>query len=65
MRIGILGSGLIGSKLGTILARAGHEVGFSYSRSRQKLERLAKAAAGLKPTSRIRPAAVKHKIVCT
>ena len=44
MRIGILGSGLIGSKLGTIFARAGHDVVFSYSRSRQKLERLARDA---------------------
>jgi 8-hydroxy-5-deazaflavin:NADPH oxidoreductase len=44
MRVGILGSGLMGSKLGTILARAGHDVSFSYSRSRQKLERLAKDA---------------------
>ena len=26
MRIGILGSGLMGSKLGVIFARAGHEV---------------------------------------
>jgi len=25
MRIGILGSGLMGAKLGTIFARAGHE----------------------------------------
>lgn len=41
MRIGILGSGLMGSKLGVIFARAGHEVVFSYSRSKQKLERLA------------------------
>lgn len=41
MRIGILGSGLMGSKLGTIFARAGHEVIFSYSRSREKLEKLA------------------------
>jgi PAS domain-containing protein len=41
MRIGILGSGLIGGKLGTILARAGHDVVFSYSRSRQKLQELA------------------------
>jgi hypothetical protein len=32
MRIGILGSGLMGSKLGTILARAGHEVVFSSNR---------------------------------
>ena len=38
MRVGILGSGLMGGKLGTIFARAGHEVVFSYSRS-QKIER--------------------------
>ena len=44
MRIGILGSGLMGSKLGTILARAGHDVIFSYSRSQKKLERLANEA---------------------
>jgi 8-hydroxy-5-deazaflavin:NADPH oxidoreductase len=41
MRIGILGSGLMGGKLGTIFARAGHEVVFSYARSRDKLESLA------------------------
>lgn len=46
MRVGILGSGLMGSKLGTIFARAGHEVVFSYSRSRKKLERLARDAQG-------------------
>ena len=46
MRIGILGSGLMGAKLGTIFARAGHEVTFSYARTRQKLERLAGEAAG-------------------
>lgn len=46
MRIGILGSGLMGGKLGTILARAGHEVVFSYSRSQKKLERLAAQAGG-------------------
>ena len=33
MRIGILGSGLMGGKLGTLFARAGHEVVFSYARS--------------------------------
>src|SRR5215475_8685461 len=46
MRIGILGSGLMGSKLGTIFARAGHEVVFSYARSEQKLKRLAEGDAG-------------------
>ena len=44
MRIGILGSGLMGAKLGTLFARAGHQVTFSYSRSEQKLRRLARAA---------------------
>lgn len=46
MRIGILGSGLMGAKLGTIFARAGHDVTFSYARSEAKLRRLAKAAKG-------------------
>src|SRR5256885_3860176 len=46
MRIGILGSGLMGGKLGTILARAGHEVVFSYARSEQKLKKLAREAQG-------------------
>src|SRR6476660_9300470 len=44
MRIGILGSGLMGGKLGTLFARAGHEVVFSYARSRKKLETLARGA---------------------
>lgn len=44
MRIGILGSGLMGAKLGTIWARAGHEVTFSYARSAGKLKSLAKDA---------------------
>lgn len=46
MRIGILGSGLMGAKLGVLFARAGHEVVFSYSRSSKKLERLARDAEG-------------------
>jgi predicted dinucleotide-binding enzyme len=46
MRIGILGSGLMGGKLGTLFARAGHEVVFSYARSKAKLERLARDARG-------------------
>ena len=44
MRIGILGSGLMGGKLGTILARAGHEVVFSYARTKEKPDRLARDA---------------------
>jgi 8-hydroxy-5-deazaflavin:NADPH oxidoreductase len=46
MRVGILGSGLMGGKLGTLFARAGHEVVFSYARSMEKLEQLAKDANG-------------------
>src|SRR5207249_7659939 len=44
LRVGILGSGLMGGKLGTLFARAGHEVVFSYARSEQKLKRLARGA---------------------
>jgi len=46
MRVGILGSGLMGGTLGTLLARAGHDVVFSYARSEQKLKRLAREAQG-------------------
>jgi predicted dinucleotide-binding enzyme len=44
MRIGILGSGLMGGKLGLLFARAGHEVVFSYARGQQKLKKLARDA---------------------
>ena len=46
MRVGILGSGLMGGKLGTLFARVGHEVVFSYARSKEKLNRLAREAGG-------------------
>jgi len=46
MRVGILGSGLMGGKLGTLFARVGHEVVFSYARRREKLRKLAKDAKG-------------------
>ena len=46
MRVGILGSGLMGGKLGTLFARAGHEVVFSYARSEPKLKKLARGASG-------------------
>jgi predicted dinucleotide-binding enzyme len=44
MRVGILGSGLMGGKLGTLFARSGHEVVFSYARSKDKLKGLARDA---------------------
>jgi hypothetical protein len=37
----------MGGKLGTIFARAGHDVVFSYSRSEKKLERLARDTGGV------------------
>jgi len=46
MRVGILGSGLMGGKLGTIFARAGHEVVFSYARSMEKLKKVARDVHG-------------------
>ena len=46
MRVGILGSGLMGGKLGTLFARAGHDVVFSYARSPENLKRLARNAKG-------------------
>ncbi len=63
MRIGILGSGLMGGKLGTIFARAGHEVVFSYSRSEQKLERLARASRGKARASTPREAARESDVL--
>ena len=44
MRVGILGSGLMGGTLGSMFARAGHDVVFSYSHSDRKLKRLARDA---------------------
>jgi predicted dinucleotide-binding enzyme len=41
MRIGIIGSGNMGSALGKLWAQQGHEVMFSYSRDRAKLEAIA------------------------
>ena len=56
MLVGILGSGLMGGKLGTVLARAGHEVIFSYARSKEELKRLAAPPARMRgPGRRRRP----------
>ena len=46
MKIGILGSGLMGSALGKIWSASGHNVTFSYSRQNKKLQRLASEAQG-------------------
>jgi 8-hydroxy-5-deazaflavin:NADPH oxidoreductase len=65
MRIGILGSGLMGSKLGTIFARAGHDVVFSYSTSERKLKRLAREAGGHARAGPPREAALDADAVCS
>jgi len=49
MKIGIVGSGRMGGNIGTVLARAGHEVIFSYSRSAERRQALARSAG---PTAR-------------
>ena len=46
MKIGILGSGLMGGTLGRLWAACGHEVTFSYARSEAKLEHLARQCGG-------------------
>lgn len=44
MNIGIIGSGNMGSALGTLWAKKGHQVTFSYSRDPAKLEAIAATA---------------------
>jgi predicted dinucleotide-binding enzyme len=63
MRVGILGSGLMGGKLGTILAGAGHEVVFSYARNEQKLNKLAREAKGKARAGTPREAAQEADVV--
>jgi len=48
MKIGIIGSGNMGSGIGKIWAKKGHAVIFSYSRSREKLEQLASSVPNAK-----------------
>jgi predicted dinucleotide-binding enzyme len=43
MKIGIIGTGKMGGRLGQIWAEQGHQVMFSYSRDRAKLEALAQS----------------------
>jgi len=63
VRIGILGSGLMGGKLGTLFARAGHHVVFSYARSPRKLERLARAAGRRASAGTVREAASASNVL--
>lgn len=53
----------MGSKLGTLFARAGHRVVFSYSRHPKKLERLAREAGARASAGTPREAAVDADVV--
>ena len=63
MRIGILGSGRMGGKLGALWARAGHHVVFSYARSARKLERLARDAGPLTRAGTVREATSASQVL--
>jgi predicted dinucleotide-binding enzyme/predicted ester cyclase len=63
MRIGVIGSGRIGGNLGTLLARAGHEVVFSFSRDPEKLRALSEAAGGAARAGTPREAAEGDAVV--
>jgi len=63
MRIGILGSGRMGAKLGSLFARAGHEVIFSYSRDAAKLRRLARQAGHGARAGTVREAAQEADVL--
>jgi 8-hydroxy-5-deazaflavin:NADPH oxidoreductase len=63
MRVGILGSGLMGGKLGTIFSRAGHEVIFSYAQSQHKLKKLARDAGTKARAGTPREAAQEAKVL--
>jgi Rossmann-like domain len=57
MRVGILGSGLMGAKLGTLFARAGHEV-YSATRAASK-------SSGSSPgTPRVKRGPTHRKRLC-
>lgn len=53
MRIGSLGSVLMGGKLGTIFARAGHDVACSHARGHAKIEEFAAAPARTRVPDRV------------
>jgi predicted dinucleotide-binding enzyme len=46
MKLGMLGSGRMGAKLGRLWAACGHAVSFAYSRGPAKLARLARQSGG-------------------
>jgi predicted dinucleotide-binding enzyme len=50
VRVGVIGAGRIGGNAGRLFSRAGHEVLFSFSRDRARLEALAKEAGGVAGT---------------
>ena len=54
---------MIGGKLGVVFARAGHDVVFSYSRSRPKLEQLQPLARTIRETCNERATPLSGQIM--
>jgi 8-hydroxy-5-deazaflavin:NADPH oxidoreductase len=63
MKIAIVGSGNMGSGLGKLWAKAGHEVIFSYSRNPDKLQQLAVAAGNQAAVGDTKEAVAKSQVV--
>ncbi|HXX59010.1 MAG TPA: NADPH-dependent F420 reductase [Thermodesulfovibrionales bacterium] len=62
MNIGIIGSGKMGSGLGKIWAKKGHQIIFSFSRDAAKLDELAKSVPNAR-TGSLREAVEKSEVV--
>jgi 8-hydroxy-5-deazaflavin:NADPH oxidoreductase len=63
MRVGVVGSGRIGGNAGTQLAKAGHEVMFSFSRNPGSLEELARGAPNATTGSPDRAVRFGHAVI--
>src|SRR5579871_3012872 len=63
MKLGILGSVLMGSALGLAWARAGHQILFSYSRDPGKLQQLAEQAGNGSQVASVKEAVAQSDAV--
>ncbi len=63
MNIGIIGSGNMGSALGTLWAQQGHHVTFSYSRDSAKLQAIATAAGATAQVGTPQQAAASSEVL--
>jgi 8-hydroxy-5-deazaflavin:NADPH oxidoreductase len=63
MKLGILGSGLMGTALGLAWAQAGHQIIFSYSRDPGKLQQLAQQAGNGSQATSVKEAGAQSDAV--